>query len=155
MNDLRELLYSVARRLTQSPIGCKGFSRVSSTPDSGLKITTQISIEKFKPLCSEKDIDNAVAEMEKDYSPDLGVWRDLKYVYFSKFITEGGPWIEEIAPGVRFIYEVGSPIVGQIDQKALKRSQEQSSRQTNTQGTNNGFVGGGSHGENRNNSAGI
>ena len=124
MDELRELLYSLAERFTKSPVGAEtGSKRVHSTSE-GLQITALIDIKKFSPLYSESQIDAVLTELEKDFFPDLGVSRTLTSIRLSRFITEGGPWVDETIPGIRYIYEVGKPIVGQIDAAMLKRSQE-------------------------------
>ncbi len=137
MNELRELLHSLAKRFTRSPVEIVGgthLKTVKSTSDSGLQVTVRISIDKYESLYTACQIDNLLRELEKEYSPDLGIWRDLKYIYFSRFINEGGPWVEELSPGVRFIYEVGKPIVGQIDRDAQQRMRESKDRSAGEQG---------------------
>jgi hypothetical protein len=129
VDELKELLYSLAKRFTKSPVETvpgTHVKTVKSTSNEGLKVTIRISIEKYESLYSRQEIDALLAELEREYSPDFGVWRDFKYIYFSRFIDEGGPWIEEQSPGIRFIYEVGKPIIGQIDRAALGQGAQQS-----------------------------
>jgi hypothetical protein len=124
MDRLKDLLYSLAERFTKSPVGPgTGRRRVHSTSE-GLQITAEIDIEKLAKVYSEGEIDAVLTELEKEFFPDLGVSRTLTSIRLSRFITEGGPWVDESFPGVRFIYDVGKPIVAQIDADVAKRSQE-------------------------------
>lgn len=124
MDDLRNMLYSLAERFTRSPVAAKtGSKRVRSTSE-GLQITALIDIKKFSAVYSERELDAVLTELERDFLPDLGVSRTLDSIRLSRFITEGGPWVYEFLPAVRFVYEVGKPIVGQIDGDVAKRSQE-------------------------------
>jgi hypothetical protein len=125
LKELKTELYAFAKKYTQSPTTeGLGFRSVTSTPDSGLKVTTRISIEKFRPYCSEKELNDVVAEMEKDFAPDLGVWCDEQHVWLSRFISGGGPWVEEWSPGVTVVFEVGKRIVAHIDRDVQERSQD-------------------------------
>ena len=123
MDELREFLYSLADRLTKSPTLEEpggGMKEVESTSE-GLRVTAVISIKKFTLLYPEAQIDALLNQLEREFSPDLGVYRTLKTIRLSRFITEGGPWIDEVLSGVKFIYEVGKPIVKQVDAEAVER----------------------------------
>ncbi len=140
MDELRDLLYSLAERFTKAPVGPgTGSRRVHSTSE-GLQVTALIDIEKFTKVYSEREIDAVLTELEKEFLPDLGVSRTLTSIRLSRFITEGGPWVDEPIPGIRFIYEVGKPIVGQVDADVAKRSQETYYRCAGKKTTNGGGV---------------
>jgi hypothetical protein len=124
MDELRELLYSFAQRFTKSPVGAETGSKIVRSTSEGLQITALIDIKKFSVLYSERELDAVLSELEKEFLPDLGVSRTLDSIRLSRFITEGGPWVDEFLPGVRFVFEVGKPIVGQIDRDLAKHSQE-------------------------------
>jgi hypothetical protein len=122
MDELRDLLYSLAERFTKSPIGPgTGNTRVSST-SKGFQVTAIIDIKKFSKVYSEREISAVLTELEKDFFPDLGVSCTLVSIRLSRFITEGGPWVDDRFPGAKIIYEIGKPIIGQIDQDVLKNS---------------------------------
>jgi len=133
MDELRELLYSLAERFTKSPVGPGTGSRRMRSTSEGLQITAMIDIEKFTKVYSEREIDAVLTELEKEFFPDVGVSRDLNSIRLSRFITEGGPWVDERMPGVKMVYEVGKPIVWHIDADMAKRSQENHSRSADKQ----------------------
>lgn len=124
MDELRELLYSLAERFTRSPVGPGTGSRRMHSTSEGLQITALIDIEKFTKVYSESEIDAVLTELEKEFLPDLGVSRTLTSIRLSRFITEGGPWVDERIPGIKMIYQVGKPITWQIDADVAKRSKE-------------------------------
>ena len=126
LDELREFLYSLADRLTKSPTmeGQSGGKLVKTTSE-GLHVTALIDIAKFTTLYPEAQIDALLNELEKEFSPDLGVYRDLNSIRFSRFITEGGPWVHEMVPGIKYVYEVGKPIVCVIDEKLVNTGERQ------------------------------
>ena len=121
LRELKELLCSLAKRLTKGPtekyVGCR---KIKSSSD-GLQITAFINIEKFASVYPKDQIQVVMDQLARDFSSDLGVYFDFdsdgdpKNICLSRFVAEGGPWIDEPARGIRFIYEVGKPIMGQID----------------------------------------
>ena len=124
MDELRKVLYSLAERFTKSPVGAETGSKTVRSTSEGLQITALIDIKKFSVLYSERELDAVLSELEKEFFPDLGVSRTLDSIRLSRFITEGGPWVDEFCPGVRTVFEVGRPILAQIDGDVAKRSQE-------------------------------
>ena len=114
LDELREFLFILAERLTRTPVEKAEGKQIKST-EKGLQVTAIIGLDKFIGRYTEKQIDSLLTELESEFHPDLGVSRTETSIHVSRFITEGGPWVEEFMPGVRFIYEVGKKIVSQVD----------------------------------------
>jgi hypothetical protein len=123
-NELKNLLYSMAEKLTKSPVEKKtGNTKVHSMPE-GLQVTASLDVRKFCLVYSEKELDDLLNELEKEFQPDLGVYRTEKSIRLSRFLTEGGPWVDEFMPGIKFIYEIGKPIVSQVEERVLLQSRK-------------------------------
>jgi len=124
MEQLKHLLYSMAEKLTKSPVEKEARSWKIHSSSDGLQVTVLIDVKKFLKVFPEKEIDAVLTELEKDFFPDLGVSRNLNSIRLSRFLTEGGPWTSEMAPGVTFTYEIGKPIVANIDEKVIIQSRQ-------------------------------